>query len=62
MLTAEVRAGILGENYVAVKVPVTVLEKDDENAAIQTSLPKEARIITQSGKYVKEGDRVRLNN
>lgn len=62
VLTAEVRAGILGENYVAVKVPVTVLEKDDENAAIQTSLSKEAQIITQSGKYVKEGDRVRLNN
>ncbi len=62
VLTAEVRPGILGESYVAVKIPVTVLEKDGENAAIQTTLSREARIITQSGKYVKEGDRVRLSN
>lgn len=62
VLTAEVRPGVLGERYVAVKIPVTVLEKDGENAAIQTTLSREARIITQSGKYVKEGDRVRLSN
>lgn len=61
VLTAEIRSGILGEEYTAVKVPVTVLKKDDTNAAVQTSLSGEALIITQSNKYVKEGDRVRLS-
>lgn len=62
VLIAEIRSGILGNVYTAVKIPVTVLEKDDENAAVQTSLSEEALIITQSNKYVKEGDRVRLSN
>lgn len=62
VLAAEIRSGILGDVYKAVKIPVTVLEKDDENAAVQTSLSEEALIITQSSKYVKEGDRVRLSN
>ena len=62
VLIAEIRSGILGDAYTAVKIPVTVLEKDDENAAVQTSLSEDALIITLSNKYVKEGDRVRLNN
>lgn len=62
VLIAEIRSGILGDVYTAVKIPVTVLEKNDENAAIQTSLSEETLIITQSNKYVKEGDRVRLSN
>ena len=61
VLTAEVRSGILGDSYTAVKVPVTLLEKDDLYAAVQTSLGRDALIITSSSKYVKEGDRVRLN-
>lgn len=62
VLIAEIRPGILGDTYTAVKVPVTVLEKDEENAAVNTSLTEEAYIITQSDKYVEEGDRVRLNS
>ncbi len=62
VLVAEVRSGILGESYTAVRVDVNLLEKDMQNAAIQTSLGREAKIITQSNKYVKEGDRVRLND
>ncbi|MEZ3486638.1 MAG: hypothetical protein K1W22_08615 [Lachnospiraceae bacterium] len=60
VLIAEIRSGILGESYTAVKVGVTVLKKDDYLAAVETNLPGEARIITESSKYVKEGDRVRL--
>ncbi len=60
VLIAEIRSGILGESYTAVKVGVTVLKKDDCLAAVETNLPGEARIITESSKYVKEGDRVRL--
>ena len=60
VLIAEVRDGILGKGCIAVKVPVTVLEKDDANAAVLTSLSGDTLIITQSNKYVKEGDRVRF--
>lgn len=60
VLIAEIRSGILGESYTAVKVDVTVLKKDDNLAAVETNLPGEARIITESSKYVKEGDRIRL--
>ena len=61
VLTAEVRSGILGDSYTAIKVPVTLLEKDDLYAAVQTTLGRDALIITSSNKYVKEGDRVRLS-
>lgn len=62
VLIAEIRPGILGEVYTAVRVPVTLSEKDEEYAAIQTSLSEEARIIVSSDKYVEEGDRVRLES
>lgn len=61
VLTAEVRSGILGDSYTAVRVVVTVLEKDESNAAVNTSLSNSALIITETNKYVKEGDRVRLS-
>ncbi len=61
VLIAEVRGGILGEDYEAVKIPVTVLGKDQENAAVEGSFPGEALVIAESNKYVKEGDRVRLD-
>lgn len=61
VLTAEVRPGILGDSYVAVRVAVTILNKDEGNAAVKTSLSGEALIITETNKYVKEGDRVRLS-
>lgn len=60
VLIAEIRSGILGESYTAVKVSVTVLKKDDSFAAVEANLPDEAKIITESSKYVKEGDRIRL--
>lgn len=61
VLIAQMKPGILGESYTAVKVNVTVLGKDDHSAAVETNLPQEAKLITESSKYVKEGDRVRLN-
>lgn len=62
VLTAELRTGILGDSYTAVPVTVTVLEKDANHAAIQTSLPRDSKIITSSNKYVKGGDRIRLDD
>lgn len=62
VLTAQVRPGILGDSCTAVKVPVTLLAKDGQRAAIQASIGNDALIITSSNKYVKEGDRVRLSD
>lgn len=61
VLIAETRSGILGENETAVKMGVTVLKKDKDHAAIESSLNQESRIIIQSNKYVKEGDRIRIS-
>lgn len=61
VLIAQIRSGILGEGYEAVKVPVTVIGKDMDNAAVEISFPEGALVIGQSNKYVKEGDRVRLD-
>lgn len=60
VLIAEVRDGILGEGYEAVKIPVTVLGKDQNHAAVEGSFHGETLVIAESNKYVKEGDRVRL--
>ena len=60
MLTAEVRDGILGKVYTAVSVPVTVLDKDDKNAAVKSAIGRNSLIITESSKYVEEGNQVRL--
>ena len=54
-------SGILGKEYTAVKVPVKVIDKDEEHAAVQTSLPADALIISGSDKYVEDGDKVRLD-
>ena len=61
VLTAKVCSGILGKEYTAVKVPVKVIDKDEEHAAVQTSLPADALIISGSDKYVEDGDKVRLD-
>lgn len=51
---------MLGTVQTARRVPVTVLQKDAENAAVTSSLKNTDQIIISSEKYVKEGDRVRL--
>lgn len=60
VLTAEVRDGILGKVYTAVRVPATLIDKDEEKAAVKVVADREALIISSSSKYVEEGDQVRL--
>lgn len=60
ILSVEKRDSILGEEYVAVSVPVTVLGKDQDKAAIECTLDTNASVIVSAGKYVEEGDPVRL--
>lgn len=51
---------MLGTVQTAKRVPVTVLEKDSQKAAVTSTLKETDRIIASSEKYVEEGDRVRL--
>lgn len=53
---------MLGTVQIAERVPVTVLEKDGENAAITSRLRETDRVIVFSEKYVEEGERVRIQN
>ncbi len=60
ILSVQERDGILGKEYRAVSVPVTVLEKDDNTAAVSCTLEDSVPVIVSSNKYVEEGDPVRL--
>lgn len=51
---------MLGTIQTAKRVPVTVLGKDGEKAAVTSILREEDKLITASEKYVQEGDRVRI--
>lgn len=51
---------MLGTVQTAKKVPVTVLEKDGQKAAITSALKETDQVIASSEKYVEEGDRVRI--
>lgn len=58
-LTLEEEEQMLGTVQIAKRVPVTVLEKDGEHAAITSTLKETDRIIVSTEKYVEEGDRIR---
>lgn len=51
---------MLGTVQAAKRVPVTVLEKDAQKAAVTSTLKETDQIIASSEKYVEEGDRVRI--
>lgn len=53
---------MLGTMQIAKRVPVTVLEKDGEHAAVSSGLRETDKVIVFSEKYVEEGDRVRIQN
>ncbi|HEX3023394.1 MAG TPA: HlyD family efflux transporter periplasmic adaptor subunit [Lachnospiraceae bacterium] len=53
---------ILGKETVATRMEVTVLDKDSKNAVIESGLTSEDRVISESNKDIKEGDRVRVMN
>lgn len=53
---------MIGTVQTAKRVPVTVLEKDGESAAVTSGLRDTDKIIVFSEKYVEEGDRVRIQD
>lgn len=61
VLVAETQNTVLGEQLTAVKEEVKVLEKNEQDAALETgSLKEDSRIITDTDRFVEAGDRVRL--
>ncbi len=61
--TIKTKSSPLGDRYIAIKVPVTILAKDDTSAAIDPSALGEygSMVITQSNdKSFESGDQVRL--
>lgn len=59
-LVAEEEKTVLGNEYRAKQVAVTVVEKDSTSAAITSSLGQEDKIITGSSKDIAPEDKVRL--
>ena len=59
-LAAEPEKTILGDEQKAVRIQVDVLEKSSSAAAVSGPVTKDMKLITESGKPVSEGDRVRV--
>ena len=59
-LVAEQEEKILGNEYKAKRVPVTVLEKDGSSAAVNAALDPDDKVIIGSSKEIAPGDKVRL--
>ena len=61
-LTAEARETVLGTEYRASRVNITVEDKDSTQAAVTGGLGKDDLVISGSTKDVAEGDKVRLRD
>lgn len=59
-LVAEQEETILGKEYKAKRIPVTVVEKDGTSAAITSTLSAEDKVIIGSSKEIAPEDKVRL--
>ena len=60
VLILQERQTVLGAEQEAVRLGVTVLDKDDKNAALEPSLDSSTSFILSSTKMVEEGARVRV--
>lgn len=61
ILTVQTENTVLGEQEVARRMEVTVLEKNESYAALEMgALDGESRIVIDSDKYVQTGDRIRI--
>ncbi len=58
-LVAKPKNTVLGEELIAEKVKVTIIDKDSTMAAISSSLPKKDNVIISSNKDISVGDRIR---
>ena len=60
VLIVEAKSSPLGNRYIATRVDVTVLAKDDTQSAISGGLAGWEYVITTASAPIKEGDQVRL--
>jgi len=60
VLTVRETQTAMGTEYVACRVDVVLLERNESYAAIAGGLTGSSRIITQANKAVSDGDRIRL--
>lgn len=51
---------VLGTEWIASRVKVTLLDQDDSKAAVESALLSDDQIIIGSNKSIQEGDRVRV--
>ena len=61
VLTVEQESTVLGIENIVVKIPVTVIASDSDNAAIQGPIGRGSKVITGSNKAVEAGDRIRVD-
>ena len=62
VLTVGEAKGVLGVQKTALKVEINVIEKDNNNAAIEGGVADDDLIIFKSNKTIAEGDRVRVQS
>ncbi|MBO4457496.1 MAG: HlyD family efflux transporter periplasmic adaptor subunit [Butyrivibrio sp.] len=62
VLVVKQKSSPLGNRYIATKVPVEVIEEDDNNAAINAVIEDYESVITTASKPVKAGEQVRLQD
>lgn len=60
-LTTQARNTVLGKELIAVRVPLTIIDKDLENAAVSGAIINTDDVIITSSKNIAQGDRVRIN-
>lgn len=51
---------VMGTEQTVIKLPVTVLDQDSSNAAVEGAFTGTEQVVTTSSKPIEEGDRVRL--
>ena len=61
MYVVSEREGILGQEYYVEEINVSVIDKNDNWAAVEGALTEDSRIIISSTGEVTKGDVVRLS-
>lgn len=62
ILTVSKKNGIIGDEYYAKRVNVTVISYDSQNTSIENLVDTSEAIIINSDKTISEGERIKLSN
>ena len=50
----------MGAQLIAEYVPVTLIENNEEYAAVEGEISEHSKMVVRASKTIKEGDRVRI--